>query len=342
MHKAVLEGKLQAKNFVKTKKDWSQYSTLFAFIGLVFVFSIITPSFVGWTNIANILSQSAILALVAIGLTFVIASGGIDLSVAAYYDVGALVSIISLQAGLGWIPALLLGIVAGALVGAFNGAFVVITKINPFLVTLGTLFIIESVEKIITTGGESIYLSRMDDLFKWLGQGSILLITTASGGRIDFKFSIILVIVIGVIAHMLLKKTIFGRRLFALGFQKEAAALSGVPVGRYTIYAFIVCAVICSFAGMIGASVLSSFTPGSGRYYLLDAIGAVFIGSTLHKRGSANILGTLIGVLIFITVSNGLNIAGVNYYWQNVARGILIFGILLLDSYLAKKRRKMK
>jgi ribose transport system permease protein len=340
MHKAFLEGQLQPKGFVKTKKDWSQYSTLFALFGLIIIFSVITPSFLGLNNISNILSHSAILALVAIGLTFVVASGGVDLSIAAYYDVGAIVSIISLQAGLGWAPALLLGLTAGALVGAFNGVFVVFTKVNPFLVTLGTLFIVESIEKIITTGGESIFLSQMDKVFKWLGNGSILLITNIDGGRIDFKFSIILVLFIGVLAHVLLKKSIFGRQLVALGSQKAAAALSGVPVGRYTIYAFIICALICSFAGMIGASVLTSFTPGSGRYYMLDAIGAVFIGSTLNKRGFANIPGTLVGVLIFIVVSNGLNLSGVNYYWQNVARGVMIFFILVLDSYLSKKRNR--
>ncbi|WP_102346204.1 ABC transporter permease [Bacillus sp. Marseille-P3661] len=324
----------------RSQKDFSltRYATLLAFVGVVVLFSIITPTFFTAPNIANILSQSAILALVAIGLSFVIAIGGMDLSIAVSYDAGALMTILALQSGFSLVPAILLGLSAGVLIGLFNGLFVVKTKVTPFLVTLGTLFIIESVEKIVTRGGESIYLSGVSETFRYLGQGSFLVITTADGSRIDFKFSLILVIIVAIVTHFLLKKSVFGRRLYSIGAQKEAALLSGVPVNRYIIYAFVISAVICAFAGIIGSSVLNSFTPVSGRYYLLDAIGAVFIGSTLQKQGFANIPGTLIGVLLFGVLANGLNLAGLNFYWQSVARGIAILSILILDSSLQKQK----
>lgn len=324
--------------FMRVWGDLTRYSTLVALLVVILIFSIIAPSFLSLGNLSNILSQSAVLALVAIGLCFVIASGGIDLSIAVSFDIGAMVAVMLLKAGYGWLPAIILALAAGALVGIFNSLLVSKVKITPFLVTLGTLFIGESLEKIFTRGGEPLYYPGMSEVFKFLGRGSIFVFTAGDGGRIDLKFSIIIAIVAAIGAHFLLNRTIFGRHLYALGDQKEAAALSGVPIHRYTMYAFILSGVICSLAGMIGSSVLTAFVPLSGRYYLLDAIGAVFIGSSLNRQGHANIPGTLIGVLFFGIVSNGLNLTGINFYWQSVARGILIFLILGLDSFALRRR----
>lgn len=318
--------------------DLARYSTVLALVAVIIVFSIVSPIFLTLPNIANILSQSAILAIVAIGLTFVVASGGIDLSIAVSYDLGAMVAIMLLSAGFGWIPAILLGLLAGALIGLFNGFFVVKVKITPFLVTLGTLFIGESIQKIMTHGGEPIFLPGMDEAFKFLGSGSLFVFESLEGTRIDFKFSILIALLIAIIAHFVLKRTIFGRHLYAVGSQKEAAHLSGVPIKRYTLYAFVLSGVICAFAGMIGASVLTGFTPLSGQYFLMDAIGAVFIGSTLNRKGYTNITGTLIGVLFFGIVANGLNLIGLNFYWQAVARGLLIFLILALNSSISTRK----
>ncbi|SDJ16123.1 ABC transporter permease [Paenibacillus naphthalenovorans] len=319
-------------------RDFMRYSTLVALFAVIVTFSIISPSFLSFSNLSNILSQSAVLALVAVGLCFVIASGGIDLSIAVSFDIGAMVAVMLLKAGFGWLPAITIALAAGVLVGLFNSLLIVRVRLSPFLVTLGTLFIGESIEKIFTRGGEPVYFPGMSEVVKFLGRGSVFVFTGEDGGRIDIKFSIIIAIAAAIGAHFLLNRTVFGRHLYALGDQKEAAVLSGVPVNKYTVYAFVLSGVICSFAGIIGSSVLTSFVPLSGRYYLLDAIGAVFIGSALNRQGHANIPGTLIGVLFFGVVSNGLNLSGINFYWQSVARGVLIFLILSWDS-LAKKRR---
>ncbi|WP_453996040.1 ABC transporter permease [Bacillus nitroreducens] len=339
MAKLVVKNSVHQSPVLRLGSNTLHYSTLIALLSVVFIFFFTVPSFLSMNNLANILSQSAVLALVAIGLCFIVTSGGIDLSIAVSFDLGAMVAVIALQSGLGWIPAILLGLTAGATVGLFNSFFVVKLKISAFLVTLGTLFIGESIEKIFTRGGEPIYLPGMDEAFQFLGRGSFLVFESSTGAVANFKFSILLALFIAVVAHFTLKRTVYGRKLYAIGSSQEAARLSGIPVGRYTIYAFVITGVICALAGIIGSSVLTAFTPLSGRYYLMDAIGAVFISSTLSRQARVNIPGTIIGVLFFGIVANGLNLMGISYYWQGVVRGILIFLILAGNSIITNKRK---
>jgi len=309
-----------------------RYSTLVALLLVTVFFSIATAKFFTTANLTNILSQISLLTLVATGLCFAVASGGIDLSVAVAFDLGSMAAIMILKLGFGWYAAIAAALVTGALIGIFNSFLVLKARITMFLATLGTLFIGESIEKIVTTGGSSIYLPGMDEVFKFLGRGS-LFVLQQTGGRIDLKFSVLLAIIVAGIGHFILSRTTFGRGLYALGSQQGVALLSGVPVSRYTTYALILCSSICAFAGLVSSSVLTAYVPLNGRYYLMDAIGAVFIGSTLHQKGFANIPGTLVGVLFYGIIANGLNLIGINFYWQSVARGLLIFVILALDSY---------
>ncbi|MEG1244639.1 MAG: ABC transporter permease [Oscillospiraceae bacterium] len=286
-----------------------------------------TPS-----NLVNILSQCSILAIVASGLCFIVAIGGIDLSLTFSYDLGALVSILLMSMGLPWYVAFASGILAGAMLGVLNGFLVTKAKIPIFIATLGTMYIGESVQKIVTQGGQPIYLPDMPEAFKFLGKGSLLVINTPDG-RIDFKFAILIAVIVAIIVHIILSKTTFGRKLFTIGAQPEAAVLCGVPTNRYIVIAFIICGAICAFGGMVNSSMLTSYLPSSGKYYLMDAIGAVFIGCTLNKRGFANISGTMVGVMFFGIISNGLNLLNIPFSWQSVARGLLILIILALDSY---------
>jgi len=313
-------------------KNMIRYSTLIALFLVTAFFSITTANFFTAANLSNVLSQVSLLALVSTGLCFAVASGGIDLSLAVAFDLGSMAAITVLKLGFGWYIAIVAALATGAFIGLFNSFLVLKARITMFLATLGTLFIGESIEKIITTGGSSIYLPGMDEVFKFLGRGSLFVIQQ-TGGRIDLKFSVLLAIIVAGIGHFILSRTTFGRQLYVLGSQKGAALLSGVPVSRYTAYSFIICSSICAFSGLVSSSVLTAYVPLSGRYYLMDAIGAVFIGSTLHQKGFANIPGTLIGVLFYGIMANGLNLIGINFYWQSVARGLLIFMILVLDSY---------
>ena len=331
----------------KRKKIFStdtllRYITIIALVMILIVFAFGSDQFAKVSNIVNILSQSSVLGLVAIGLTFIVVIGGVDLSIAAAFGIGGLVSVSLMNIGVGWVPAILATIVVSIIFGLINAFLIVRIRISIWLGTLGTLFIVESIERILTRGGAPIYLPDMPDAFKFLGSGSLLQIISDSMGRVDLKFSVLFVIVIAVIANFILRKTVFGRSLYAIGLQKKAASLSGISADKYVTIAFIISSLLCAFGGMFGSSVLKSYIPVNGRYYLMDAIGAVFIGSTMDKRGYANIPGTLIGVLFFGVMSNGLNLTGISFYWQSIAKGVLIFMILALDSYKTNSLMRVK
>lgn len=181
--------------------DLTRYSTLFALLAVIVIFAIVSPAFLSMGNLSNILSQSAVLAIVAVGLTFVIASGGIDLSIAVSFDIGAMTAVLLMKSGMNWLPAVLIAIGAGVLVGFFNSLLIVKVKMTPFLVTLGTLFIGESIEKIMTRGGEPLYLPGAGEWFQFLGRGSLFVVGGDDGGRIDFKFSILVAIAVALAAH---------------------------------------------------------------------------------------------------------------------------------------------
>lgn len=310
----------------------TNYSTILLIAGIAIVFAVSAKGFLQPSNLVNILSQSSTLAIVAAGLCFIVAIGGIDLSLTFSYDLGAMVSIMLMAAGVPWFLSLLAGIGAGMLVGAINGTLVVKAKIAIFIATLGMMYIGESVQKIFTQGGQPVYLPNMAEPFKFLGKGNVLTVI-GQDFRLDFRFSIVVAILVVVFVYFLLQRTAFGRKLFSIGAQKEASSLSGVPVGRYTFYAFIICGAICAFGGMMNASTYTAFLPISGKYYLMDAIGAVFVGCTLNKRGYVNIGGTMLGVIFFGMISNGLNLLGIAFEWQSVARGALIFVIIAMDAY---------
>lgn len=296
--------------------------TVIAFFLVCLFFGLTAPAFATATNALNIVNQSVVLAVVAMGMTIVIIAGGIDLSVAISLDFGAMAAISLLDAGFSWPIAILGGLAFGGLVGAFNAFNIVKLGISPFLATLSVLFIGESVQRIYTRGGEPIYMARMDETYRFLGRGDI-------GG---FPFDIILAGLVVLLMFLLIEKTIHGKRWRAIGSQYNAAQTVGIRVELYTVLSYIISAVVCAFAGILLSSSLSSYVPNSGLFYLLDAIGATFIGTSIDKEGRPNILGTLLGVLFFGVVTNGLNLIGFSFYWQTVARGLLIFIALALAT----------
>lgn len=310
-------------------------TTVFAIIIVMAFFSIFAPGFLTNSNISSVLNQSAILLLVAVGMCFTVVVGGTDLSVAATYGIGALIAIKGLEAGLPTGVVIGLSLIGGALFGLLNSFLIVKVRISIWLTTIGTLFIGESVERIVTKGGTAIYMTKVPDFYSFIGQGFLL-----KDGSINLKFCALLALIIALIAHFVLAHTAFGRYLYSTGAQYKAAELSGVSVRKCMTIAFIISGVCCCMAGIVSSSNMSSYIPLGGRYYLLDSMGAVFVGSTLHKRGFANIPGTIIGVLYFVFLSNGMNLLGLHFYWQSVARGAMIFGILAIDSYRRNKNKQ--
>lgn len=307
-------------------------TTVVAMVVIFLFFAIFAPNFLSLSNLGSILNQSSILLMVSIGMCFTVVCGGTDLSVAATYGLGAMVAVKALQAGFGAPVCLLLAILMGILYGLFNSLLIVKVKVSIWLATIGTLFIGESIERIVTKGGTAIYMTEVPALYSYIGQGFLV-----QTGSFNLKFCVLLSLLFALLAHFILAHTTYGRRLYATGVQYHAARLSGVPVERCMTIAFMIAGACSCIGGVISSSNMSSYIPLGGRYYLLDAMGAVFIGSTLNKRGLANVPGMLIGVIFFAVLSNGMNLLGLHYYWQSVARGALIFAILAIDSYRRSK-----
>lgn len=324
---------IQAGNIQKRiGRFFLDYTTIVAIILIFIAFSVFAPGFLSLANLSSILNQSAILLLVSVGMCFTVIGGGTDLSVAATYGIGAMIAVLCLQAKLPTILCITASLIAGALYGLLNSFLIVKVHISVWLATIGTLFIGESIERIVTKGGTAIYMTKVPDAYSFIGQGFVL-----QAGDFNLKFCVILAFLVALLAHFVLAHTVYGRQLYATGAQPKAAELSGVPVNKCMTIAFVIAGICCCMAGMVSSSNMSSYIPLGGRYYLLDSMGAVFIGSTLNKRGFSNIPGMVIGVLFFGVLTNGMNLLGLHYYWQSVARGTMIFAILAIDSYRRSK-----
>jgi ribose transport system permease protein len=305
-----------------------RYGGLIAFFVVCLVFAIASPTFTQPGNILNILENISILLVVSLAMTTVIAAGGIDLSVGIALDLAALVAVSLLEIGVLWPLALLAGLAAGALLGAFNSLLVVRIGISPFLATLGTLFIGQSIQRIYTHGGEPIYLRNMAEGYKFLGRGDLF----------GIPFEIFLAGFVLLIFYLFIERTIHGKRIRAVGLQRDAARRAGLRVTHYSTMAYIISGLASAVGGIILSASGNSYVPLSGGFYLLDSIGAVFIGTTIDPEARPNVLGTLLGVLFFGVVANGLNLVGINFYWKTVAKGVLIFLALILGALNTRRR----
>ncbi len=309
----------------------TRYFAVLALALICAFFAMSSQAFFTHANAISVLGQGSLLAIVATGMAVVIRAGGIDLSVGVASDIGALVSVSLLESGYVAHISVWMGLVAGAVMGLLNGLVIVYLKVSPFLATLSMLFIGSSIQRVVTGGGEPIYLapSSVPADFSALGRGSFL----GLPGPVWVAAAVL------VVGYVLLERLRLGRELTGVGTQLPAAVMSGINARRVTVSAHIFSSTICALAGIVMASRLTAYVPLSGDYYLLDAIGAVFIGTTLHKESRPNIAGTLLGVLIFTVLANGLNLIGLSFYWQGLARGTVLLLVLGLSVVLSKRRR---
>lgn len=308
----------------------TRYLAVLAFVAIGIFFAVAAPKFASADNFVNVLGQIALLAMVATAMTFVVRAGGIDLSVGVALDFGAMASVNLIYDGyVPWV-AVVAGLLAGAAVGAANAFFITVLNVSPFLATLSTMFIGQSIQKVITEGGSPTYLlaSRIPEDYSAIGKGQIA----------GLEFPVILAFLVLVAGFFILERMRLGRELTSIGSQSPVARISGVPIRWTTVRVYVIASTICALAGIVMGSRLSSFVPLSGDYYLLDSIGAVFIGTTLHKESRPNLPGTLLGVLIFGVLANGLNLIGLSFYWQGFARGLVLLLVLGVSVLLAKRR----
>lgn len=286
------------------------------------------PNFLKTDNLLNIANQISIIAIVAIGMTFVIITGGIDLSVGSLIAFSAVLATWMIREWGGALDAsaavmilfCLLAIAAGGGVGAATGASVTLFGMPPFIVTLAMMLIWRGVAYIVADG-QSVY--EVPDTFVWLGRGTTLM---------GIPNAVVLMLALYGAAHVTMSRTVLGRYVYAIGGNREAARLSGVPVRRVLMFVYIVSGALAGLGGVIMASQLKSGSPTYGPMYELYVIAAVVIGGTSIFGGEGKMLGTLIGAFVIAVIQNGLNLLGVEPYTQTVVLGAIIFGAVLFDT----------
>ncbi|WP_454684177.1 ABC transporter permease [Ancylobacter moscoviensis] len=303
--------------------DLLRFGVPLALALVLVVFSLLAPGFLTLSNIVGVLVNNvALAAIVSIAMTLTVASGGTDLSVGTAVDLGSLAFVSAIIAGQPvWIAALI-GVLAGIGTGLFNALLIAGLSITPFLATLGTLFIGHSLQQLTTDGGNPVYVptGSIPPALAFIGHGAVL----------GVPLALWLVAVLAIGAWLLLAKSRFGREVLAVGTEPQVALYSGLPVRAVLAFIYIASAAIASIAGILISANVNAYVPYSGNAYLLNSIGAAFIGTSLSRTRRANIPGALLGVLLLGFVSNGLLLIGWNFYWQQVGSGLLIFLALLL------------
>jgi ribose transport system permease protein len=296
---------------------------------VVAFFSATTPAFATLANLSSLLLNNfTLLAIVATGMTVAVAAGGIDLSVGTALDFSSLAFIALLNAGHGLAVAMAGAIGGGLVAGGFNALLIGGLRLPPFLATLGTLFVGTSVQQLLSGGGLPIYLVP----------GVHIGLATARIAGVALPLAIVAVVALAY--GIVLARGRFGRALVAVGEQREVADYSGLSSRRISGLTYLASALAAAIAGIVLSSTVSAYVPLSGNAFMLNAIGATFIGTTLSRCARANVAGTLVGVLFLNIVANGLLLIGWNFYWQQVATGLLI--LLILAFSFASRRAQSR
>ena len=297
-----------------------QYGLHIVFGIICLIISLITPQFLTLSNLTIIVTQVSINALLAFGVTFVIITGGIDLSLGSIVAVTGVTS--AMLAHPDSYPVLIpivMGLLAGLLMGAFNGFIITKSKIAPFIVTLGTMTIGRGLALILSDGRP---VSNLSDSFNYLGSGTVF----------GIPFLILIFILVFALCSIILSKTILGRYIYAIGGNEQAARASGINIDRVKLSVYSISGLLAGLAGILLASRITTGQPNAGAGFELDAIAAVVIGGTSTAGGRGTMTGTLIGVLLIGVINNGLDLLNVTSYYQQVVMGIIIIGAVIVDS----------
>lgn len=316
-----------------TGRSWNMRLTdslaqLAAAGALIVVFIYLTfasPVFLTFNNLFNIVAQTTVTAVIAVGMTFVIISAGIDLSVGSIAALsGVLGTLLIARTGMSWPLAVLGGALAGAVVGLINGLLITTTRLSPFIATLGMMSVGRGLVYIVT-GAVAVY--GLPDSFGLLGQGLID----------GIPIPLIVLVVVAVLAHLILSRTRLGRYTYAIGSNVEAARLSGIPISRYLTAIYILQGLLAGFAGMIASSRVTSGQPNFGEGLELDVIAATVIGGASLFGGQGTIIGTLIGAFLIALIRNGAVLLNINLFYQDVIIGVVIWVAVIWDQF--RRRR---
>ena len=313
----------------KTLKILSEFRIFIIMVLVIIVLGMIEPSFLRLSNFSNIFKQIATNAILAAGMSFVILTGGIDISVGSALALVGAVSVNLIAGGMNIVMVLMLSIAMGALIGLFNGIFIAYFRLQPMIVTLATMSICRGLTNIYTKGAPITLKTSLASgkIYNWIGSGTLF------GG---IPFSLVLVVVLYAMAYYVLNKTAYGRQVYAVGGNEEAARLSGINSTRAKMMAYVICGMTAALAGIIISARVSSAQPNAGEGYEMDAIAAVVIGGTSLRGGEGRVLYTIMGALIIGMLNNIMNLVGVESYYQTVVKGVVILVAVLLDARTSK------
>ena len=314
-------------NVEKLKNIFRKYGTFIGFLLIVIFFWIQRPdTFMTSRNWVNITQQISILCVVSFTMTIVMVGGDFDLSVGSMASLSGIVASVLLQNGASIWLALVAAIVTGMLGGLLNGLLVAYFKLSAFVATLGTLTIFGGLA-LLTSDGKTIFGRSIPDSVGEFGRRSLTL-----WEGVEIPNLTMIAMLIFLLVGVILKHSIFGRQLYAVGGNFEASMFAGIPVARLRLWAFIINGLGAALAGLMLVSRLSSANPTQGGGLMLNAIASVFVGMTMSEEGEPNIFGTLTGVLILGVLSNGLTQIKIDTYIQQIITGGIIIGAVMFSS----------
>lgn len=290
------------------------------------VMSFVSPVFLTKGNLLNVCSQQSTTALMAIGMSMVIITGGIDLSVGTLLGFSGMLAAMELQATGNVGKAILIAYSVALLIGVVNGFLIGYMKLPAFIVTLGTQLICQSMNYVVTDGSSA---SKFPEIFGFLGKGKLI-------G--DLPFYLVLIILLYVLFILLMTKSQYGRFLYASGSNEEAARISGIHTNKIIMITYIISALMAATSGLVMISRLMACDPTYGKGAEMDVIAAVVIGGTSMMGGKGTLWGTAIGVFIVGILRNSLNLLGVNTFWQGTAIGVVIIVAVLAEQLSHRKK----
>jgi len=311
----------------KSLNNFLQVAGILPILVLICIlFSVLSPNFLTPGNIVNIFRQASVNIVLATGMTFVILTGGIDLSVGSILAVSAVASlIVSLIPGLGW-AAVIAGLLTGLALGLLNGALIALLDVPPFIVTLGSLTALRGGAFLIANGTT---VFNRDLNFAWIGN-------TYLG---PFPWLVVIALLTVLASWFVLRQTVLGVQIYAVGGNERAARPTGIKVNRVLLFVYGLSGLLAGLAGIMSASRLYSATGTLGQGYELDAIAAVILGGTSFTGGIGTIGGTLLGALIIAVLNNGLTLLNMSYFWQLVVKGLVIIVAVIIDRLRRRSRR---
>jgi ribose transport system permease protein len=295
-------------------------SLLLLFVAL----AIASPHFLTRTNLSSVIRQTAVINIMALGMTLVIVAGGIDLSVGAILAMAGLLGTMAMKGGYPIFFGVLIGVLTGFAWGSVNGLLTTRLAIAPFIVTLGTLGIVRGLTLIISNG---LSVHEVPQQFSYLGEGTLL----------GLPFVLWVLVICAVLTHVILEHTRLGRYAFAIGSNPDAALYAGIPVAFHTTAVYAFSGMLTGLAGMIEASRLMSGQPTAGQGYELQVIAAVVIGGGSLRGGEGSVTGTLIGAFIMGLLSNGSDLLGISPYLQQAIIGAVIILAVTVDELRKRK-----